>query len=104
MLGVLRTAMQITIGKILALLIALGYVIAIIVHAGSITVEVIKGSIVLLLPLALIWFPDELGGMTGYVGRGGNINTETPPILVSIAGWFFLVGLPVLMFFLSRLA
>ena len=92
--------MQITIGKILGLLIALGYAIAMIVHAGGITLQVFKGCAVLLLPLALIWFPDELGSLTGYVGRGGNINTETPPILVSIAGWFFLVGLPVLMYFL----
>lgn len=100
-LGVLRAAMQITIGKILALLIALGYLIAMAIHAGSVTVEVFKGFVALLLPLALIWFPDGLGSMTGYVGRGGNINTETPSILVSITGWFFLVGLPVLMYFLS---
>jgi len=93
--------MQITIGKILGLLIALGYVVAMIVQAGGITLTVFKGCMVLLLPLALIWFPDELGSLTGYVGRGGNINTETPPILVSIAGWFFLVGLPVLMYFLG---
>jgi len=35
------------------LLIAMSYVIAMIVHAGSVTVDVIK----------LIWFPDELGSM-----------------------------------------
>lgn len=93
--------MQVTIGKLLALLIALGYAIAMVVHFGGVTVDVVKGVVVLLLPLALIWFPDELGSLTGYVGKGGNINTETPPILVSIAGWFFLVGLPVLLFFLS---
>ena len=57
-----------------------------------------KSCVVLLLPLALIWFPDELGSLTGYVGRGGNINTETPPILISIIGWLFLVGLPVLFY------
>ena len=94
-------AMQITIGKILAVLIALAYVIAMTVHAGSVTVDVFKGSVALLLPLALIWFPDELGSMTGYLGRGGKINTETPPILVSIAGWFLLAGLPLLLHFLS---
>ena len=93
--------MQITIGKILGLLVAMGYAVAMIVHAGGVTEVVVKGCVVLLLPLALIWFPDELGSMTGYVGRGGNIDTETPPMLVSIAGWFFLVGLPVLMYFLG---
>ncbi|MBI5635062.1 MAG: hypothetical protein HZA15_16455 [Nitrospirae bacterium] len=93
--------MQITIGKILALLTALGYATAMIVNAGNITLDVVMGTAVLLLPLALIWFPDELGSFTGYVGRGSNIDTETPPILVSIAGWFFLVGLPVLLYFLN---
>ena len=93
--------MQITIGKIIGLLIAIGYTVAMIARAGGITLQVFKGCVVLLLPLALIWFPDELGSLTGYVGRGGNINTETPPILVSMAGWFFLVGLPALMYFLG---
>ena len=93
--------MQITIGKILGLLIALGYAVAMIVQSGGITLQVFKGCVVLLLPLALIWFPDELGSLIGYVGRGGNIDTETPPILVSVAGWFFLIGLPVLMYFLG---
>ncbi len=93
--------MQVTIGKILALLIALGYAIAIVVDAGGVTPDLLKGCAALLLPLALIWFPDELGSMTGYVGRGGNIDTETPPILVSIAGWFFLLGLPVVFYILS---
>ena len=93
--------MQITIGKILGLIIALGYAVAMIVHAGGVTVDVVKGCVALLLPLALIWFPNELGGFTGYVGRGGNINTETPPILVSIMGWFFLVGFLVLMYLLG---
>lgn len=92
--------MQITIGKILALLIALGYVVAMLVHDGGVTFGGVKVCVALLLPLTLIWFPDELGSFTGYVGRGGNIDTETPPILVSIAGWFFLVGLPVLVYFL----
>jgi hypothetical protein len=55
----------------------------------------------LLLPLALIWFPDEMGGMTGCV-RGGYIDKETPAGCVSVAGWFFLVGFPVIIFFLLR--
>ena len=93
--------MQITIGKLLALVIALGYATAMVVHFSGVTIDVAKGVVVLLLPLGLIWFPDELGSMTGYFGRGGNINTETPPIMVSVAGWFFLVGLPVLMYFIG---
>ncbi len=68
----------------------------------GITLDVLKGCAVLLIPLSLIWFPYQLGQFTGYVGRGGSINTETPPILVSIAGWFFLVGIPILVFLLAR--
>jgi hypothetical protein len=93
--------MEITIAKVLGLLIALGYAVGMIVHAGGVTVDVFKGCVALLLPLALIWFPDELGKLTGYVGRGGNINTETPPLLVSVMGWFLLLGLPVLLYLLS---
>ena len=93
--------MQITFGRSLSLVIAAGYAVAMIVHAHGVSESVCKGCIILLLPLALIWFPEELGSMTGYVGRGGNIDTESPPILVSIMGWFILVGLPVLMYFLG---
>ena len=93
--------MQVTIAKLLSLVIALVYAVLLIVDQGGITETAFKGCAVLLLPLALIWFPDELGSMTGYVGRGGNIDTETLPILVFIMGWFILVGLPVLFYFLS---
>ena len=56
---------MITMGKILGLLIALGYAVAMIVNAGGITSQVFKGCVVLLLPLALIWFPDQMGSFTG---------------------------------------
>jgi deoxyribodipyrimidine photolyase-related protein len=54
----------------------------------------------LLLPMGLIWFPEEIGGFTGYVGRGGRIDTETPPFLVSAAGWILLVGVPAAIYLL----
>jgi hypothetical protein len=90
---------QVTTAKLLSLVIAVVYAALLIANQSAETA--FKGCAVLLLPLALIWFPDQLGGMTGYVGRGGNIDTETPPVLVSIMGWLFLVGLPVLFYFLS---
>lgn len=92
--------MQITIGKILSLLVAIGYAFAAVMEIGF-TADVFKCCAVLLLPLALIWFPDEIGGMTGYF-RSGYVNVQTPGIIVSIMGWFFLVGLPVLFYFLNR--
>jgi len=78
------------VSRIAALLIAIGYFIAMIVAEHGITKGSLAGGALLLLPLALIWFPEQLGSFTGYVGRGGDIDTETPPGLVSRrwAGFF----------------
>jgi hypothetical protein len=92
--------MQITIGKILGLLIVIGYVVLAIM-ANGFTGDVFKCCVALLLPLAFIWFPEEIGSLTGYF-KTGYVNVETPAIMVSIMGWFFLIGLPVLIYFLSR--
>ena len=67
----------------------------------EINAGVISPCVYLLFPLGLIWFPEVAGSFTGYIGRGGNIDTETPPILVSIFGWLFLVGPLLLPFFLG---
>lgn len=90
--------MELTIGKLASVVIALVYIVVLVVNQG---VEAFKGCVVLLIPLALIWFPDELGSLLGSVG-GGNINTETPPILVSVIGWFLLVGMPLVLYFIWR--
>lgn len=97
--------MRITFGKVLSLVIALAYVTIAIVSEIStrhgLTSAIPVLCAVLLMPLALIWFPEELGSFTGYLGRGGRIDTESPPGLVSFMGWFFLVGMPVLVGILS---
>ena len=42
----------------------------------------------LLVPLALIWFPEEINDFTlGKWTQGGIINKPTPPGLVSFIGW-----------------
>lgn len=89
---------QVTVGKILSLLIVLGYT-ALAVRAGGI--HGLKCSAGLLFPLALIWFPEEIGSLTGYF-RSGYVNVQTPAIIVSFGGWLFLVGLPVLLYFATR--
>jgi hypothetical protein len=94
--------MQITIGKFLSLLIAVAYTAAIIFQDHGITFSVVRASLVLLIPLGLIWFPEEIGSFTGYVGRGGNIDTETPPIMVTVMGWVLLVGMPALVYYVTR--
>lgn len=63
--------------------------------------EIHRGSFLFLLGLPLIWFPNQLGEFTGYVGRGGQIDTQTPAWLVAGAGWFLLVGVPVLLLILN---
>jgi hypothetical protein len=86
--------------RIIAVLIAIAYVVAMIVHEHEINRGVVYMCLTLLVPLALIWFSEELGSFTGYVGRGGDIDTETPPPLVAFIGWFFLLGYPVIIYFL----
>lgn len=95
--------MEITIGKILAAIVVLIYAAAAWVSAGeqaapAAVIYVLIGS---LFPLAMIWFPDELGDMTGAV-RGGYIDRPSPGWLVSAFGWFFLVGMPVVIWLIQR--
>jgi len=90
--------MQITIGKILSLVVAISYAIFAIKHSG---VAGLKWSAGLLLPLAFIWFPEEIGSLTGYF-RTGYVNVQTPGIIISVLGWFFLVGLPLLLYFIIK--
>jgi hypothetical protein len=37
-----------------------------------------------------------------YWYRGQHIAEESPPLLVAAAGWFFLVGMPIVVYLLSR--
>ena len=93
--------MRPTPGKILALLIAVVRFTRNVVHTGSISMAHVKLAASLLLVLALIWFPADLGSVSGGVGKGGRINVATPPFLVSMAGWILLVGVPALLYFLA---
>ena len=90
------------ISKILSLIIAIGFFVAMVIAEHGLTKDSLLGGAILLLPLALIWFPEELGSYTGLVTRGGQIDTETPPGLVSAMGWFFLAGLPLLVYFFNK--
>ena len=84
--------MDITLSKILAVVLTTVYVIIAVVMYGP---EVLYGvPIAFLPPLALIWFAEPLGEMTGYVGRGGTINQTSPPSLVAGFGWLALIAIP----------
>jgi hypothetical protein len=86
------------VSKIAALLIAIGYVVAAIIDQHELNRNVLAVALSTLLPLALIWFSEELGSYIGYAGRGGDIDTETPPMMVSFMGWLLLVGLPMFLY------
>ena len=94
--------MRVTLPKIAALLVASGYVaISVAGVAGSPSARHELAYLLLLLfPLALIWFPEAIGSATGFIGHGF-VDRETPPWLVSAAGWFFLVGFPLLLWLLG---
>ena len=79
--------MQITVGKIVAVLIALGTCAIRFAYHGTITINDATGALALLLPLALIWFPGELGSITGNFSRGGHIDVRTPAFLVAMRAW-----------------
>lgn len=85
-----------SMGRGLAVIVALGYATALAVVEGGMTVDVLKLGVGLLFPLALIWFAEPLAEFTGSVGRGGAVEGRSPSVLVAAAGWFFLVGVPVL--------
>jgi hypothetical protein len=88
------TGMEITISKTVSVVIAIGYAIALGVTMGFYA----AGSVLItVVPLGLIWFPEVVGSITGYVGHGQTIDAETPPFIVSFLGWLFLVliGIPI---------
>lgn len=82
--------MQITFGKVLAAAIGVVYAVYAYTHLGA---SGLKWCLGLVLPLGLIWFPEEIGNLTGYF-RTGYVNVQTPGAIISFLGWLFLLGLP----------
>jgi hypothetical protein len=92
--------MQITWARVLSLGMALSYAILAIYFGG---IGYWKPALGLLLPLAMIWFPEEIGNLTGYYDSG-YVNTRTPAVMISFLGWLILLGLPVLAYLLRKSA
>lgn len=86
--------MQLAVSRILSLLVTAGYALVAFKYAG---LAGLKWCLGLLGPLAFIWFPDEIGGLTGYF-QTGYVNVQTPGKIVSFLGWLFLVGVPLLLY------
>jgi hypothetical protein len=90
--------MKVTFGRVLSFMIAIGYVVAMILVYGWVTPCLIL-CLFPFFPVALIWFPDELGAARGWIGGGMSLDEDTPAIFVSIMGWLLLVGMPFIFYF-----
>jgi hypothetical protein len=83
---------RLTAAKIIAVLIAMGIAI----YSGTFAI-----SLILLWPLSFIWFPEYWGNYTGSF-QGRYIREKSPPILIALMGWFFLVAFPALFFWITN--
>ena len=81
------------INRGLSLLVYLGYLMS--AYFTGAGIGTLKIAVFLLLPMACIWFPEELGGYTGTM-RLHAITASTPAFLVCAGGWLILVGLPII--------
>jgi hypothetical protein len=84
------------VSRVAAVLIAVAYVVGSVVVGETKWTAVL--SISLLLPVMLIWFPRQIGQARNYMVNRQMIDQPTPPVLISLAGWFFLVGLPLIVY------
>ncbi len=103
--------MAITGSKLIAVVIALGYFVTAVVVEKPAVREGIMFFLVLLVPLALIWFP-QMG--TSWLGKKTVLYTyedsfwrrrpwrDSYPGMVAFMGWFFLLGLPIVFYFIWR--
>lgn len=91
--------MEITKGKITALIVALGVLVSYLIHYGAFNSMWL--GLYLLFPLSLICFPDEIGAITGNLGRGF-VTHPSPGFLVSAMGWVILIGISILAFLGKR--
>jgi hypothetical protein len=106
------TPMAITVSKLIAVVIALGYFVTAVVVGKPGVSEGVMLVLALLVPLALIWFP-EMGSSwprkktvlytyEDSFGRRRRPWRDSHPWMVAFMGWFFLLGLPLVCYFIWR--
>ena len=93
----------------ISLLIVLAYAAFVLVgasasnrSAAAAVGAVVATMLYCLLPLACIWFGEEMGDYIGTL-PGPAINRRSPGWMVKLGGWFLLF-FPVLIFFIGRLS
>ena len=88
----------------LSAVVALGFV-ALIAFAsqprsfGQVFIIILVACAALLLPLACIWFADDMGEYAGNLFAPG-LAKPTPGIAIRVAGWFLLVVQFIVLLFL----
>ena len=104
--------MTITVTKLIAAGIAVGYfATAVVVEKPGIS-EVVMLCLVLLVPVALIWYP-QMGSSwprkktvlytyEDTLGRRRRRWRDSHPGMVAFMGWVFLLALPIIFYFMRR--
>ena len=85
--------------------ISLAIVVGALVYSGfekGFDGNLIKPGLCSLFILCLIWFGDQIGSLTGFIGHSGNVNVESPGWMICAFGWILLIVVPVVLFFLNR--
>jgi hypothetical protein len=88
--------------RTLSLLVAIAYLLLACLSARSVAqvfASILIFTAALLLPLACIWFADELGEYVGVL-PGPSINRKSPAWMVKVGGWILLL-LPAIVFFFT---
>lgn len=93
--GVARTCVDLTVDRprIVSAILALLFVIAA-ACIGPPDKMALQTAMFLALPLAFIWFGDEIGSYTGW-WRGHYIDKPTPGCLLRVIGWALLFTTPI---------
>jgi hypothetical protein len=96
------TFSEILRSRLLSLIVALLGIVVIFILTRQ-PVAIFQLGLALILPLACIWFPDELGTLTG-ISTGlarPQITEPTPGIAVAIGGWILMLTILIAAFVLN---
>lgn len=96
---ILVRSMATLLNRGLSAAIAFAYLGLAYFHGGGL--DVTKVAVALLLPMACIWFSEAMGEYTGMI-RLQPVTDSTPLVFVCVAGWFLLLGLPVILYFVMQ--
>jgi hypothetical protein len=88
------------ISRAASLLVAGSYAIYAVFQGRATGADLMTFCLALTMPLALIWFPEQIASVVGFMGRA-TVHPDTPPFLVAFMGWVFLVGFPLLIVVLA---